>query len=36
MLMLVSVVMQIISPLKKGKHYNEKENVNLALTKVKP
>lgn len=36
MLMLVSVVMQIISLLKKGKYYNEQENINLALTKVKP
>lgn len=36
MLMLVSVVMQIILPLNKGKHYTEQENINLAFTKVKP
>lgn len=35
MLMLVSVVMQIILPLNKGKHYTEQENINLAFTKVK-
>lgn len=35
MVMLVSVVMQIILPLNKGKHYTEQGNINLALTKVK-
>ena len=35
MAMLVSVVMQIILPLNKGKHYTEQGNINQALTKVK-
>ena len=34
--MLVSVVIQIILPLNKGKHCTEQEKINLALTKVKP
>ena len=36
MLMLVSVVIQIILPLNKGKHCTEQEKINQALTKVKP
>ena len=36
MLMLASVVIKIILPLNKGKHCTEQENINLALSKVKP
>ena len=34
--MFVLVVMQIILPHNKGKHYIETRKINLALTKVKP